>query len=215
MNRRTPVVLVILLLAIPCFAPAVVGDQSERPEEDDYELYKLLVDTLDQVERNYVKEVSRRELIEAAIRGVLRDLDPYSAYIGPKQLDGFRTSVQGNFGGIGIQIAVENGRLQVLSPLVGTPAYQAGILSGDRIVEIDGESTKGISIEEAVRRLKGEAGTDVTLRVVHAGTTEPVEVSITDTGDLADGKAVEIADQIRPPVSNANRTNAYHHIIPG
>ena len=179
MNRRTPVVLVILVLAGHCFSAGAVGDQSEQPKEDDYELYKLLVDTLDQVERNYVKEVSRRELIEAAIRGVLRDLDPYSAYISPEQLDGFRTTVQGNFGGIGIQIAMDNGRLQVLSPLVGTPAYQAGILAGDRIVEIDGKSTKGFTIEEAVRRLKGEAGTEVTLTVIHAGSAEPVEVPIT------------------------------------
>jgi len=179
MNRRTPVVFVILVLAGHCFSPIAFGDQSEQPKEDDYELYKLLVDTLDQVERNYVKEVSRRELIEAAIRGVLRDLDPYSAYISPDQLDGFRTTVQGNFGGIGIQIGMDHGWLQVLSPLVGTPAYQAGILAGDRIVAIDGKSTKGIMIEEAVRRLKGKAGTDVTLTVVHADGSEPVEVAIT------------------------------------
>jgi len=179
MNRRTPVVFVILVLAGHCFSAGVLGDQSEQPKEDDYELYKLFVDTLDQVERNYVKKVSRRELIEAAIRGVVRDLDPYSAYIGPDQLDGFRTTVQGNFGGVGIQIGLKHGRPQVLSPLVGTPAYEAGILAGDRIVEIDGKSTKGITIEETVRRLKGEPGTDVTLTVLHPGGSEPLQVPIT------------------------------------
>ncbi len=179
MVRRIPVLLVTLVLAGYGFSGPALADSSEPPQEDDYELYKLLVDTLDQVERNYVKEVSRRELIEAAIRGVLRELDPYSSYISPDQLDDFRSTVQGNFGGIGIKIAVEKGRLQVLSPLVGTPAYEAGILAGDRIVEIDGKSTKGITIQKAVEQLRGEAGTEVKLTVLHAGEPEPETIALT------------------------------------
>lgn len=146
---------------------------------NEYELYKLLVDTMDQVERNYVKEIDRRELIEAAIQGVLGKLDPYSAYIGPDELGRFRSSVESQFGGIGIQVTVEEGQLKVLSPLVGTPAYRAGIVAGDRIVEIDGKPTAGVTIEEAVKRLKGEEGTQVTLTVIHPGRTNKETISVT------------------------------------
>ncbi len=137
---------------------------------DDYELYKVFVDTLDQVQRNFVQDISRRELIEAAIEGMLSKLeDPYSSYISPEDISRFKTSVESRFGGIGIQVEIEGDQLKVLTPLRGTPAYRAGLLAGDRIVEIEGEPTEGISIDEAVRRLKGEAGTSVSIGIIHAG----------------------------------------------
>lgn len=142
------------------------ADEPVLPADDEYyELFRMLADTLDQVERNYVKEIDRRRLVEAAIRGILQELDPYSNYISPEEMQDFKTSVEQQFGGIGIQITMEGGQLKVLSPLVGTPAYRAGIQAGDWIVAIEGESTAGISLDEAVRRLKGEAGTSVTITV--------------------------------------------------
>lgn len=182
MNRRRPIWLLVIVLvgSVAGSRRSDAGaDQSKPPKEDYYELHKLLVDALDQVERNYVKEVSRRELVEAAVRGILRELDPYSAYIGPDQLDRFRATVDNKFGGIGIQVSLENGSLRVLSPLAGTPAYRAGILAGDRIVEIDGKSTKGMGIEDAVRRLKGKEGTQVAVTVIHQGKPDPEKVTIT------------------------------------
>jgi len=158
----------------PKAAPAV-----KQQEEDLYELQRLLVDTLDQVQRNYVREVSRRKLVEAAIKGILNELDPYSNYIGPEEIDQFRTVVESEFGGIGIQITVENGQLRVLSPLVGTPAYRAGMIAGDRILEIDGKSTEHLRIDEAVRRLKGKEGTQVRLIVLHLGKKAPETFTIT------------------------------------
>ncbi len=167
------------LLADLARADTVAKKKSElRDEEDYYELYKLLADTVDQVERNYVKDVDRRELIEAAIEGVLAKLDPYSAYISPDELGRFRSTVESEFGGIGIQITMEKGQLKVLSPLVGTPAYRAGLLAGDRILEIDDEPTAGIDLDEAVRRLKGKEGTSVKLLVVHPGRKNKEEVHI-------------------------------------
>ena len=147
-------------------------------QPDEYELQRILVDTIDEVERNYVKGINRRELIEAAIEGVLRKLDPYSTYISPTEIERFRSEVENEFCGIGIQIDVNAGRLIVISPLVGTPAYQAGILAGDQILEIDGKSTEDITIDEAVRRLKGKEGSQVTISVLHAGGSEPVKISI-------------------------------------
>lgn len=150
-----------------------------QDELDDYELQRLLVDTIDQVQRNYVREVPRRKLIQAAIKGILAELDPYSTYIPPDEMDRFRDSLESEFGGIGIQITHEGGRLKVLSPMVGTPAYRAGLMAGDTIVEIDGKSTSELSLEEAVRRVKGKPGTQVTLTIVHPGRPERKKLSIT------------------------------------
>jgi carboxyl-terminal processing protease len=146
------------------------ADAKEAAERDAeyYELYRVFAETMFQVEQNYVKDVDRRKLMEAAIRGVLNELDPYSNYISPDEIDRFKTSVESQFGGIGIQITHEKGLLKVLSPLVGSPAYHAGIEAGDLIVEIDGKATEGLTLDEAVKRMKGEPGTNVKLTVLHA-----------------------------------------------
>ena len=180
--RRFAVVLFLILVAVGG-GPRALGDKSDpaKPDavkDDYYELQKLLVDTLDQVQRNYVKDISRRELVEAAIKGVLAELDQYSGYIGPSDMEQFRDTVESQFGGIGIRISTENRQLQVISPLVGSPAYKAGVLAGDRIVKINGESTKGFKIDDAVKRLKGEPGSDVTITVIHPGKSEEVEITI-------------------------------------
>ncbi|MBL9124747.1 MAG: PDZ domain-containing protein [Planctomycetaceae bacterium] len=158
------------------------GGKSEKPQrlsrDEDYELFSVLVDTLDQVERNYVKDISRRELVEAAIQGVLSKLDPYSNYISPGDLTKFRTSVESQFGGIGIQIRTDDQGLQVVTPLVGTPAYRAGLQAGDRILEINGQSTSGLSTEKAVEQLKGEVGSEVTLKVQPVDKSEPRVVKV-------------------------------------
>ena len=143
-----------------------------------YELLTLFVDTLDQIDRNYVKDVSRRELMEAAIKGMLTKLDQYSNYIPPKEVERFRTSVENEFGGIGIQVSIENGFLKVISPIVGSPAYKAGLIAGDSITKIEGESTKGISLDEAVKKMKGKVGTKVNITVVHPDDPMPKEVAI-------------------------------------
>ncbi len=158
---------------------AVAAESAKKTDDSDYELYRILVDTLDQVERNYVTEVDRRELIESAIRGVLGKLDPYSSYISPDELERFRTSVESEFGGIGIQVAADEGQIQVLSPMYGTPAYRAGLLAGDRILEIDGKNTEGMTLDEAVERLKGDEGTSVKLTLLHPGKDARETVTIT------------------------------------
>lgn len=152
---------------------------ARQESQEDYELFHILVDTLDQVERNYVKNISRRELLEAAIEGVLDKLDPYSSYINREEMGRFKTNVESQFGGIGIQIGVQAGQLKVISPLTGTPAYRAGILAGDVILEIDGKPAANLSLEDAVKRLKGDAGTSISLSILHPGTTEKKVMSLT------------------------------------
>jgi carboxyl-terminal processing protease len=180
MQRRSRFcALLVLTLAVAAGLYPARADETKKPAQDDYELYQIFADTLDQVERNYVKDVSRRELMEAAIHGVLNKLDPYSNYISPEDIGRFKTSVENQFGGIGVQIGTENGQLKIISPLIGTPAYRAGLESGDLILEVDGKSTEDIPIDEAVKRLKGEAGTKVTLTVRHLGSPNKETVTIT------------------------------------
>ena len=144
----------------------------KREEQEFFEMYKALADTVDQVDRNYVKKIDRRELMEAAIKGVLSKLDPYSSYIGPDDASRFRDTVESQFGGIGIQIVADEGQIKVLSPLVGSPAYKAGLQAGDRIVKIGNESAIGMVLDDAVHKLKGDVGTSVTLTVAHVGGKE-------------------------------------------
>lgn len=171
------------LLAEEATAPATPAEPAAKAQQDAdaeyYELFKVLADTMDQVERNYVKDVSRRELMEAAIRGVLGKLDPYSNYIGPNDLTRFKVAVENQFTGIGIQVDIRRGYLTVVSPIVGSPAYRAGLRAGDVVTEIEGKPTEGINIDEAVRRLKGEAGTVVNIAVLHPGGGEPEKIAVT------------------------------------
>ena len=177
MVRRRLAFALMVVFVFSSGAEVRAATDSERSDED-YELFSVLVDTIDQVERNYVKKIDRRELLEAAIKGVLTKLDPYSSYISPDDLGDFKRDVESKFGGIGIQITLDDGQLKVLSPLVGTPAYRAGLQAGDRIVKIEGKSTAGITIDEAVKRLKGENGTKVTITAIHPGNDEEIDLAI-------------------------------------
>jgi carboxyl-terminal processing protease len=151
--------MVVVLVTSP--AEHLLAEEPAQAAIDEFELLKLFADTLDQVERNYVKEIDRRELMEAAIRGMLTKLDPYSNYIPPGDLDRFKTGVENEFGGVGLQVSSEGGELKVVSPIFNTPAYRAGIAAGDVIESIDGTSAKGMSIDDAIKRMKGKLGTEV------------------------------------------------------
>jgi len=156
------------------------SDEFNPIERDDeyYELLTLFADTLDQIDRNYVKDISKRELMEAAIEGMIKKLDQYSNYIPPKEIDRFKGSVKSEFGGIGIQVSIENERLKVISPIVGSPAYRAGLIAGDVITKIEGDSTEGITLDQAVRKMKGKVGTKVTITIVHPDDPMPKQVTL-------------------------------------
>ncbi|MBR5709503.1 MAG: S41 family peptidase [Thermoguttaceae bacterium] len=156
-------------------------EKSEEPKTDDekkaqekrlreindenYALYQLLVDTIDQVEANYVKPISKKELIEAAIGGVLNKLDPYSDYIPNEGVEDFRADLENRFGGLGIHTAKQRDKLVVVSPLADSPAYRAGLRPDDVITAINGVSTKGMSLDESSDKLKGPVGSRVTLTI--------------------------------------------------
>lgn len=154
-------------------------------EDDYFELMKLFVDTFEQIDRNYVTTVDRRTLVEAAMRGMVTKLDPYSSYIDRDELSDFNSVVEQEFGGIGIQVTVElkTRHLMVMTPLPGTPAYKVGIRAGDYIVEIDGKPTsefaEGREMETAVKMMRGKPGEVVKVTVLHEGATKPETFEIT------------------------------------
>jgi carboxyl-terminal processing protease len=148
-----------------------------------HELVRLLIDVLDEVDHKYVKELDQdklRELVEHMINGGLERLDPHSSFINAKEYKQFTKQSKGKFGGVGIQIGTDrqSGNIAVISPMVGTPAYEAGVLAGDLIVKIDGKSTDNMRLSEAVELIQGEAGHKIVLTVVHEGSKEPVDLSM-------------------------------------
>ena len=183
---RLAVCGVCLLVSLPmCVGQKKKGlpvsaAKSTSTDADYYELMKLFVDTFEQIDRNYVTKVDRRKLMEAAIRGMIAKLDPYSSYISPEDIERFNLGVEQQFGGIGIQVSIDpqTGRLTVMTPLPGTPAYKAGVRAGDVIEQIEGKSTKGYTIQMAVRRLKGKIGAAVNIGIRHAGSKKIETVRI-------------------------------------
>ncbi len=155
--------------------PAAPAAQAPSPSTagrsdlaDERELIRLFADTLEQVRDKYVESnVTDRELIEAAIQGMISRLDPYSNYIPPEELDQFRKGVEREFVGIGIQVSERDGQLEIISPLFGTPAWRGGLRAGDKILRIDETSTRGLSIDDAIKLMGGEAGSEVSVTVLH------------------------------------------------
>jgi carboxyl-terminal processing protease len=130
------------------------------------------------VSSNYMEDVNTKNMIKAGINGMLSTLDPYSAYLEPKQYHALIEDTQGKFEGLGIEIAIKDGWLTVISPLEDTPAERMGIQAGDRIIKIEGVSTKGINEEEAVNKLRGKKGTVVHITIEREGIGDPMEYTI-------------------------------------
>ena len=169
--RLTSSILMCCLAAtgLVTATPAAVADEQNK-ERERYELMELFAETFQQIDSNYVRDVDRRELMEAAIQGMLRHLDQYSSFIPPPDVRRFTQIVEQEFGGIGITVNwLGPGRLTVVSPLPGTPAYRAGIRAGDVIVEVEGETTENLSLTDAVKKLQGPVGRPVVIKIVHPG----------------------------------------------
>ena len=137
-------------------------------------------EALNLIQSNYVEPVDQRQLFDAAMNGMMDELDPYSSYIDPEQLAQFNAEIDQQFGGIGVEVSMDpkTERLMIVNPLPGTPAYKAGALAGDLILEVDGESTDGWELVDAVGVMRGEPGTTVVIRVQHEGQEEPVDLTI-------------------------------------
>src|SRR5574337_465266 len=144
-----------------------------------YENLKLFTEVLSIVQSQYVDEVPPKNLIYSAIKGTLRGLDPHSSFLDPDMYREMQVETSGTFGGLGIEITLKDDVLTVVSPIDGTPAHRAGLHSGDRIVKIEGISTKDMSLADAVKRMRGKPGTKVTISILREGWTEPKEFTLT------------------------------------
>ncbi len=147
-------------------------------KEGVYEKLKLFTEVMEIVQREYVEEVKPEDLIIGAIQGMLQSLDPHSSYLTPDMFKELQVETKGSFGGLGIEIGIRDGILTVISPIEDTPAWRAGIKAGDKIIKIDGEPTKGLSLMECVKRLRGPKGTKVTITIMREGFTEPKDFTI-------------------------------------
>ncbi|WP_417727881.1 S41 family peptidase [Roseovarius sp.] len=143
-----------------------------------YEQLDLFGDIFERIRAQYVEEVETKDLIEAAINGMLTSLDPHSSYLSPDDAENMQVQTRGEFGGLGIEVTQEDGFVKVVSPMDGTPADQAGIEAGDFITHVDGESVLGLTLDEAVDLMRGPVGSEIIITVVREDTPEPFDVSI-------------------------------------
>lgn len=149
----------------PAASPAANGKEAPLPLDE----LRTFAEVLDRVKAAYVEPVDDKTLLENAIKGMLSNLDPHSAYLGPEEFAELQESTSGEFGGLGIEVGSEDGFVKVISPIDDTPAANAGIQPGDLIVKIDGKPTKGQSMNEAVDSMRGKAGSPITLTIVRGG----------------------------------------------
>ena len=149
-----------------------------RDRGDIYRQLELFADVLARVEQDYVTEINDEEAIEAAIQGMLSSLDPHSSYMNATEYRDMQTQTRGEYGGLGIEVTSEEGVVRVVSPIDGTPAERAGIQAGDYLTAINGESIVGLTLNEAVRMMRGEAGSNITVTVAREG-TDPFDVTLT------------------------------------
>ena len=167
-----PAALAAVLLLSASAGTVAASDSSET-----YRQLSLFGDVFERVRSSYVEEVTDKELIEAAINGMLSSLDPHSSYMNADSFADMQVQTRGEFGGLGIEVTLENGLVRVVSPIDDTPAARAGIQPGDFITHLDGEPVLGLTLAEAVDLMRGEGGTDITLTILR-GEAEPFDVTL-------------------------------------
>lgn len=139
---------------------------------------RTFTEVFDRIKKNYVEEVDDKTLIENAIRGMLSGLDPHSTYMDESSYKDLREGTKGEFGGLGIQVGMEDGFVKVISPIDDTPAYRAGVKAGDLIIRLDNQPVKGLSLGQAVNLMKGKPGTSILLTIVREGEEKPLKIKV-------------------------------------
>ena len=180
-NGRLFLAIVTFMIILGFAGSAISQDAMEPTEEQEvntYEKLKIFSEILALVESNYVDNVNADDLIEGAIRGMVKALDPHTSYMPPKTYKEMLVDTTGKFGGLGIEISMRKGILTVVSPIEDTPADKAGILAGDKIIKIEGESTLDMTLTDAVNRLRGKSGSPVTITVYRDSIESSLDVTI-------------------------------------
>jgi carboxyl-terminal processing protease len=159
-------------------AAAPVAPPAEAVEST-YELLNLFGDVFERIKSDYVEEVGDKKLVESAINGMLTSLDPHSSYLDEKSFKEMQVQTKGEFGGLGIEVTMDNGVVKVVSPIDDTPAFKAGVKAGDYITMIDGEQVMGMTLTDAVTKMRGKVGTKIKLTLIRESQPEPIELVIT------------------------------------
>lgn len=189
MNRRQIFAVFILVTALVMGTWAV--GRVQETGDNTYANIERFIQVLTKVRDHYVEPVTTDKLMDNAIRGMLRTLDPYSQYLDKEEAERLETSTHGAFGGIGISIGMRDSWVTVVSPIEGTPAWRAGMQGGDRIIRIDGANTEGFSLDDAMKRMRGEKGTKVVLTIFREGRDKPMDFEI--VRDIIQIKSVPFA----------------------
>ena len=199
--------------AIGTLAGALVSTQLAAPliaqesgrNASVYEQLDLFGNVFERVRADYVEQVDDKELIEAAINGMLTSLDPHSGFLPAKEYEDMQTQTRGTFGGLGIEVGQEDGLVKVISPIDDTPADKAGVRAGDFITHVDGESLLGMTLDDAVEKMRGPVGSEITITILREGESEPFDISITrDTIKLTVVRTRVIGNSVVVRVSTFN-----------
>ena len=177
-NNKGKLAIILALSLLIVFLLLGRSDNISWGSSDTYENLRTFTEVISLVERNYVEDVDSEKMVEGAIRGMLKTLDPHSSYMTPEVFKEMQVETKGSFGGLGIEITIRNSVLTVVSPIEDTPAFRAGMKAGDRIIKVEGEDTFEMTLFDAVKRLRGQKGTPVTITVLREGVKEPFDVTI-------------------------------------
>ncbi len=173
-------VVALSFFAAPATAdePRTAGQTEIKSVSDTYRQLNLFGDVFERVRSQYVEEITDEEMIKHAINGMLISLDPHSAYLDEKDFEEMRVQTRGEFGGLGIEVTMENGFVKVVSPIDDTPAYNAGVMAGDYITHLDGEAVLGMNLNEAVEKMRGRVGTEIKITIRRENVAEPIDIKI-------------------------------------
>lgn len=178
-SHKKIIALICVFSLIVLFSFKSDSKVSATLERDIYRQLKIFNEILDLVKKNYVEEVSTKALIEGAINGMMKSLDPHSTYMTAEMYKDLEVETKGSFGGIGIEITIKKDVLTVVSPIEDTPAFHAGVKAGDQIIMIDGKPTKDITLMEAVKRLRGPKDSKVTITIMRENLPKPKDITLT------------------------------------
>lgn len=176
-NNWVSIIILLTSLSVALFPFEGVAETEENRKKV-YEQLNLFGEVFDRVRSTHVEAVNSQDLIRAAIDGMLSSLDPHSGYLAPESFQDMQVDTKGAFGGLGIEVTQEDGFVKVVSPMDGTPAFEAGIKAGDFITHVDSEATLGLTLAEAVEKMRGPVGSEILLTIVRVGETDPLEIII-------------------------------------
>jgi carboxyl-terminal processing protease len=198
---KTPLAGVAVLVIV---VSGMLVDTIRADNDNFYGNVTRFDDVISKVHQNYVEKIDSKALIDSAINGMMSNLDPHTTYFEEKAFEELRIHTEGRFGGLGIQISIRDNVLTVMTPIEGTPASRAGIQSGDQIIEIEGKSTKGIKLDDAVGKLRGEPGTFVAILIRRKGEDKPIAYKL--TREIIEIKSVPFAGVFNDSIGYARLT---------